>query len=129
MPEQTITIGGREFQVACQPGEEPHLQAAAAQLDAQAQSVLGQGAQLSNARMLLLAGLLLADRNAEREQELAALRDRVAEAEAALGAMRARPERVEVPVLPADLGDELAELAARAEAVAERVEERGAAQG
>ncbi len=124
MPEQTITIGGREFRVACQPGEEAQLQAAAALLDAQAQTVLGQGAQLSNARVLLLAGLLLADRTTGLEAELDALRARLSEAESALGAMRARPERVEVPVLPADLADELAELAARAEAVAERIEER-----
>ena len=29
MPQVEITIGGRGFTVACQPGEEPYLQAAA----------------------------------------------------------------------------------------------------
>ena len=62
MPELTITIGARQFQVACQTGEEPYLQAAAKMLDTEAQSVLADMQRLPEARMLLMAGLLLADK-------------------------------------------------------------------
>lgn len=121
MPELTITIGGKAFDVVCQPGEEPFLQAAAAQLDAEATPVVEQMGRMTDARMLLMAGLMLADRVAGADAELSQLRARVAELEA-----RPDPEpaRIEVPVIPASVKEALAELAARAEAVAERIEER-----
>ena len=40
MPDVTIEIGGREFSVACQAGEEPFLHSAARMLDAEAQGAL-----------------------------------------------------------------------------------------
>lgn len=39
MPELSITIGGKSFEVACQPGEEEFLHSAAAMLDAEAMPV------------------------------------------------------------------------------------------
>jgi hypothetical protein len=55
MPEETITIGGKNFEVACQPGEEHFLQAAARMLDAEARTLLAQIGRLPEARMLLMA--------------------------------------------------------------------------
>ena len=40
MPDLEITIGGRTFQVSCQPGEEHFLRAAAAMLDTEAQPLM-----------------------------------------------------------------------------------------
>lgn len=121
MPEVDITIGGRTFQVACQEGEEHFLRAAAAMLDTEAQPLVTQMGRLPEARMLLMAGLMLADRTAAVEDELRVLKARIAELEAR------PPERVEVPVIPPSVAETLAELAARAEALAARVEEKGAA--
>lgn len=119
MPELTITIGGRAFPVACQEGEEHFLRAAAALLDAEAQPLVAQMGRLPEARMLLMAGLMLADKVAAHEDQMRALQARVAELES-------RPEtRVEVPVIPPQVTDTLAEIAARAEALAARVEDRG----
>ncbi|MFN6951656.1 MAG: cell division protein ZapA, partial [Albidovulum sp.] len=42
MPEVLITIGGRQFEVACQDGEEHFLRAAAKMLDAEASALVGQ---------------------------------------------------------------------------------------
>ena len=61
MPELTITIGGRAFPVACQEGEEHFLRAAAALLDAEAQPLVAQMGRLPESRLLLMAGLMLAD--------------------------------------------------------------------
>lgn len=121
MPDLDITIGGKVFRVACQEGEEHFLRAAAQMLDAEAQPLLAQMGRLPEARMLLMAGLMLADRAAASEDELRALRAQVADAEAR------PPTRVEVPVVPAAVTEALAELAARAEAMADLVEERTAA--
>lgn len=127
MPEITIHIGGRDFAVACQDGEEPFLQAAAAMLDGEAQSLTGQLGRMPEARMLLMAGLMLADRTAGQDERLAAAEARAAAAEAALAAIKADPPRVEVPAIPQIVIDTLAELAARAEALADRTEEQAAA--
>ncbi|MGP3697078.1 cell division protein ZapA [Rhodobacter sp. NSM] len=124
MPELTITIGGKSFEVACQPGEEDFLRTAAAVLDAEAAPVVEQMGRMTESRMLLMAGLMLADRMAGQEEELRRLREQLAEIEARPAP---EPERIEVPVIPAGVKEALAELAARAEAMAERVEERARA--
>ena len=123
MPEVTISIGGREFEVACQSGEEHFLRTAAAMLDAEASVLLGQIGRMPEGRMLLMAGLMLADKTAGMEDSLRALQEQLAEAEAALAAARAEPVKVEVPVIPPQLTETLAEIAARAEALADKVEE------
>jgi len=124
MPEVRITIGGREFDVACQDGEDHFLRTAAQMLDNEAQSLVGQLGRMPEARMLLMAGLLLADRTAAMEDQVRTTEERAVAAEAALAELQANPPRVEVPVIPQSLVDTLAEIAARAEALAERVEEK-----
>lgn len=70
MPEVTVNIGGRPFVVACQPGEEDFLHSAADRLSEEAVTVIEQIGQLPESRMLLMAGLLLADKAAGVEQQL-----------------------------------------------------------
>lgn len=128
MPEQTITIGGKEFQVACQEGEEHFLQSAARMLDAEAEVLLQQIGRMPESRMLLMSALMLADRTAGLEDQVRELRAQLAERDAELTAAKSRPapapQRVEVPVIPAEVQDTLAEIAARAESLADRVEDR-----
>ncbi|MFP1645715.1 cell division protein ZapA [Pontitalea aquivivens] len=123
MAELKITIGGREFEVACQDGEEHFLRTAAGMLDAEASVLIGQIGRMPEARMLLMAGLMLADKTAGMEDQLREAEARLAAAEAALAEARANPIRAEVPVIPAEVTESLAEIAARAEALADRVEE------
>ncbi|MBN2906490.1 MAG: cell division protein ZapA [Rhodobacteraceae bacterium] len=133
MPNIEIMIGGRSFEVACQAGEEPYLEAAARTLDIEAAALSGQAGRLPESRMLLMSGLLLADKTVALEERLRGLEGKLAEAQARIasleGAPAPEPTRVEVPVIPAIVTDSLAELAARAEALAERVEEKLAVEG
>ena len=124
MPDLEITVGGRPFLVSCQPGEEHFLRAAAAMLDAEAQPMIASMGRLPEAKMLLMAGLMLADKTAAVEDELRQAKARLAELEA-----RPAPEaqRVEVPVIPPQVVETMAEIAARAEALAARVEEKAGA--
>lgn len=137
MPEVKVTIGHREFEVACQAGEEHYLQAAAKLLDVEATAILGQIGRLPEARMLLMAGLMLADKTAGMEEQLRAMEEQQRGLERSVAALQSEidrlknapppePERVEVPVIPPHVADSLAELAARAESVADKVEERAA---
>ncbi len=131
MPEVTITIGGRQFEVACQDGEEHYLEAAARLLDAEATELTNQIGRIPEARMLLMAGLMLADKTAGLEEKLRGLEDKLAAQEALIEEMRARPapepERIEVPVIPPIVTDTMAEIAARAEALADQIEAKAAA--
>ncbi|MHA6323897.1 cell division protein ZapA [Roseivivax sp. CAU 1753] len=131
MPEVDITIGGRTFAVACQEGEEQYLISAAEMLDTEAKVLIDQIGRMPEPRMLLMAGLMLADKTAGLEEKLAASDARVAELEGLVRDAATKPapapERIEVPVLPDGVIETLAELAARAEAVAHEVEEKSRA--
>ncbi|NYS23420.1 cell division protein ZapA [Rhodobacteraceae bacterium 2376] len=131
MSEQTITIGNKEFSVACQPGEEQYLQAAATMLDAEARTLLGQIGRLPAERMLLMAGLMLADKTAAAEDRLRVAENELSRLRAEVQSLRERPapapERVEVPVVSQEVIDAMSELAARAEAVADDIETRSKA--
>ena len=120
MPDIDITIGGRSFQVTCQTGEEHFLRAAAAMLDSEAQSLVASMGRLPEARMLLMSGLMLADKAAAIEDENRQLKARLAEME---GRPAPEREKLEVPVIPPQVAETLAELAARAEALADKLEE------
>ena len=126
MPEQTIIIGGKEFQVICQPGEESYLEAAARMLDTEARTLLDQIGRTPTERMLLMSGLMLADKTAAVEDRLAGAENEIEALKAEIDTLRRRavspPERVEVPVIPDTLKDALNELAARAEALAAQLE-------
>jgi cell division protein ZapA len=133
MAEVTIEIGGREFQVACQEGEEPFLQAAAKMLDTEAAVILGQIGRMPPERMLLMAGLMLADKTAALEDDVEKLRAQIAAQEKSL---RTAEERLADRArriadlqeqtgadLPERFTEGLAELAARAEAIADTLDE------
>lgn len=139
MPEVQIEIGSRTFSVACQDGEEQFLHAAAKMLDTEASVVLGQIGRMPPDRMLLMAGLMLADKTAALEDDLRELQDKIATQDRAL---RSAEERladrgrkiadlqeasasgaIAPPAeVPEALSAGFADLAARAEAMAEAME-------
>ena len=127
MPEVKISIGGRHFDVACQEGEESYLHSAAKMLDNEAQVLADAVGRMPEARMLLMAGLMLADKTASVEDKIVEVRAELAEREAKLDGLRnvvVAPERVEVPVVPQSVTDTLQEIAARAESLAVEIDEK-----
>ncbi len=126
MPEVDVEIGGRTFQVSCQEGEEHFLHTAAKMLDEEASVLAAQIGRIPEPRMLLMAGLMLADKTAGLQDKVAELQDKLSERDAELSGMRdappPAPERIEVPVVPSSVTETLAEIAARAEALAETVD-------
>ncbi|MFQ6548253.1 cell division protein ZapA [Aestuariibius sp. 2305UL40-4] len=111
MPVVKIEIGGRPFEVSCQDGEEDFLMNAARMLDEEAQALSNQIGRMPESRMLLMAGLMLADKTASMEEKI----------------------RSGAPVAPSATGqfpglsvDALKGLAEKAEALAAQVEARPA---
>jgi len=103
MAQVEVTINGRGYTVACEAGQESHLTQLAAMLDSRVTDLAGAVGQLGDARLLVMAGLLLAD-----------------ELEEARGGRGEAPAIREEP--PADTHAEAIEsLAARLEAIADKL--------
>ena len=71
MPEVAINIGDKKFTVTCQPGEESALEAAASLLNDEASFLVSEIGQLSEQKLLLMSGLMLADKMTAQSQKLA----------------------------------------------------------
>lgn len=65
MPLVNVMVNGRAYTIACDDGEEGHLKELAAHVDAKAREVLASVGQVGDARMLLMAALLIADEQHE----------------------------------------------------------------
>jgi cell division protein ZapA len=133
MPEVTIKIGDRPFKVACPAGEESQLEAASAKLNVEAKVLIAHSGRVPESQMLLMSGLMLADR-------AIALEEKVKAAEVEMSSLRQSnknitPEiktvikEVKVTAVPEELLESLAELSARAEAAADDLEQKIAQPG
>ena len=71
MPEVAINIGDKKFTVTCQPGEESALEAAASLLNDEASFLVSEIGQLSEQKLLLMSGLMLADKMTSQSEKLA----------------------------------------------------------
>ena len=60
MSNVTLSIAGRDYRVACAPGEEAHVTSLGRMIDSKLSAMEGMAGQ-SEARSLLFAALLLAD--------------------------------------------------------------------
>jgi cell division protein ZapA len=112
MAEVNLLVGGREYRLACRDGEEEDLRAAASLLDARVSNLSENLGSVGEARLLLMAALLVSGELLERKlgQSATAL---------------ASP----APASPAPAPDRAAfeALARRAEALASRLEDSAAA--
>ena len=114
MPNLSISIGGREFEVACQEGEEHFLQSAAQMLDTEAAVLLDQIGRMPEGRMLLMAGLMLADKTAGLQEQLGKTHAQMKQLQAELDALKAESAEIDL--------ESLATLANEAEALAKKLE-------
>tara|TARA_B100000524_G_scaffold23693_1_gene12085 strand:- start:356 stop:724 length:369 start_codon:yes stop_codon:yes gene_type:complete len=89
MPEVAINIGDKKFTVTCQPGEESALEAAASLLNDEASFLVSEIGQLSEQKLLLMSGLMLADKMTSQSEKLA-------KAERALEEALAKAKKLEV---------------------------------
>jgi cell division protein ZapA len=82
MPLVNVMINQRSYTVACDEGEQEHLQELAAHVDAKVHGLLESVGQAGEQRLLVMAALLIADEYFEAE---ARLEKRAGEVEAIAG--------------------------------------------
>ena len=120
MPEVAINIGDKKFTVTCQPGEESALEAAASLLNDEASFLVSEIGQLSEQKLLLMSGLMLADKMTSQSEKLA-------KAERALEEALAKAKKLEVndASQQAQIDDtclaQLAIIAEKAESLANKI--------
>ena len=77
MVEVSVRIGERTYIVECDQGEEEAVQAAAKDFDTEAQSILGVVGKVPEAKVLLMAGLMLGGRLKSQEKDFHAQNQKI----------------------------------------------------
>jgi cell division protein ZapA len=74
MAQLTVKINGYAYTVGCEDGQEAHLQAMAGEVEGRIDSIKALGGTSGEARLLVLAALLMADELHDLRIELESLR-------------------------------------------------------
>ncbi len=74
MPEISLNINERNYQVTCDDGQEEHLRRLAGHLDERIQGLVGSVGQVGEGRLLVMASLMVADELFEAYKENHALK-------------------------------------------------------
>lgn len=85
MAEVSINLNGKPYVVGCEDGQERHLAELARRFDVQVQQIAGAVGQLSDTRLFMMAGLMMADELAEAGIQLERARADLAQATSTRG--------------------------------------------
>ena len=61
MAHVTVTINGRQYRMACEDGQESHLERLAADLDRHIEHLRGNFGEIGDNRLLVMAALTVSD--------------------------------------------------------------------
>jgi len=112
MAQVSVTINGREYSIACDDGQEAHLGKLGEYLDSRVGELAATMGQIGDARLLIMAGLLVSDELADAFADVSEMREQIDKLQS-----KAPPPGVEDSEATAIEG-----LAQRIEAIAERLE-------
>jgi len=115
MAQITVTINNRVYEIACDDGQEDHLARLGTYIDSKVTELSASIGQVGDARLLVMASLLIADELADVYGELAEARD-------ALEAAPAAQTHGDTPEMAESLAKNLELLAGRVEDIAARLE-------
>ena len=118
VPQVTVAVNNRLYQVGCEAGQEQHITRLASYIDTKVKELAGQAGQVGDARLLLMASLLVADELADAYDDLENLRKTNSQLSRELdhfkgGAAKEAEER---------LAKSIGAVAARMKSAAERLE-------
>lgn len=98
MGQVNVSINDRSYSVACGDGEEEHLRELARYLDGHVGDLAKSVGQVGDTRLLLLAGLLVADELADAQERVKQLKEELAVLKQARDADLSRGESAEAKV-------------------------------
>jgi len=110
MASINANIAGRQFRLACEDGQEEHLQALARDLDERIEGLRKKFGEIGDTRLTVMAGLMVSDELAEASRKLRRMEEELtahqharvvaadrakAASEAVVGAFNSAAERLE----------------------------------
>ena len=122
MSQVNVTINGRQFRMACEDGQEGHLQQLAKELDDRIVALRGQFGEIGDARLTVMAALMVADELAEAGKKLKRLEADHAVLQDARGAAAERSQATQAALVAA-----FTSAAERIEGMAKKLGQSGAA--
>lgn len=114
MAEVTLEINGRNYAVACDDGEEAHLERLGALINQRIEDLVALVGRVDEPRLLVMTSLLIADELAEANTRVAELED---------GGRRRNLAETETPLMAAQAAVALDRCANRIESIAARLED------
>ena len=121
MPEVNVEINGRKYRMACEQGQEPHLQMLADTFNRKIEALKGNFGEIGDNRLTVMAGIAALDELYEAQNQIGKLKADVEELTRAGEAMAAETEATEQKFTR-----QLAEAARKIESIATAIDETGA---
>jgi len=121
MPEVNVEINGRKYRMACEEGQEPHLQMLADTFNRKIEALKGNFGEIGDNRLTVMAGIAALDELYEAQNQIGKLKADVEELTRAGEAMAAETEATEQKFTR-----QLAEAARKIESIATAIDETGA---
>lgn len=115
MARVTVFINGREYQVACDDGQEEHLRRLAQEVDERVRQLGYTMGQAGESLLLVLASLMMADELHDIRRELTALRREITHTSQSF-------EQSKLIEMESAISTTIEEIAARIEKIAEHME-------
>jgi cell division protein ZapA len=113
MPHLSVTINGRSYSIACEEGQQEHLGRLADYFKLRVDELVESLGQIGDARLMLMAGLMISDELYDSGAELAVARGTADEVAATTQIEQNRADRMVA---------NLEKLAERVETIAARLE-------
>lgn len=83
MAQVAVTIAGRAYRMACEDGQEPHLEALGRHLDGKISEMRAAFGEIGDQRLIVMAAIAIADELAEANKANAGLAEKIAGFDAA----------------------------------------------
>jgi cell division protein ZapA len=97
----TVTINARQFRMACEDGQEGHLRQLAKDLDDRIVALRGQFGEIGDARLTVMAALMVADELSETGKKIRRLEDELAALQDARGIAAERTQATQAALVAA----------------------------
>ena len=120
MPEVNVEINGRKYRMACEEGQEPHLNMLADTFNRKIDALKGSFGEIGDNRLTVMAGIAALDELYEAQSQISKLKADVGELTRAGEAMATETEATEQKFTR-----QLAEAARKIESIATAIDETG----
>ena len=116
MSHVSVTINGRQFRMACDDGQEDHLQRLAETVNAKVEELKGSFGEIGDTRLTVMAAIMVADDLAEANRRVREMEEELREFREARGLITERLMSNEAAVVTA-----LTQAAEKIEAIAAKL--------